>query len=110
MAGGNFDLVFKVTSPGSWLTFTMNNLGLVQADRSFGLNLAKSLFILWLLTILVVAIAVFCSTFLSWPIAVVLTVLVLLGRWGVMQLGDAADTGYRPTDRQRFPRPGCCRV
>ncbi len=93
MAGGNFDLVFTVTSPGSWLTFTMNNLGLVQADRSFGLNLLKSLLILWLLTILVVTIAVFCSTFLSWPIAVVLTVLILLGHWGVVQLGDALTPG-----------------
>jgi ABC-type transport system involved in multi-copper enzyme maturation permease subunit len=65
----------------------------VQADRSFGLNLAKSLLILWLLAILVVTIAIFASTFLSWPIAIVLTVLILLGRWGVVQLGDALTPG-----------------
>lgn len=93
LAGGDFDLIFKVTSPGSWLTFNLTNLGLVEADRSFALNLFKSLFILWLLAILVVAIAVFCSTFLSWPIAIVLTILILLGRWGVMQLGDALTPG-----------------
>jgi hypothetical protein len=93
MAGGNFDLEFKVTSPGHWIALTNLNVGLVSADRSFGLNLFRSLLILWLLSVLVVAIAVFCSTFLSWPIAVVLTVVVLLGRWGVIQLGDALQPG-----------------
>ncbi|HEV7300535.1 MAG TPA: ABC transporter permease subunit [Tepidisphaeraceae bacterium] len=93
MAGGNFDLVLKVTSPGHWISLNETNLALVEADRSFALNLFKSLFILWLLAILVVAIAVFCSTFLSWPIAVVLTVVILLGRWGVLQLGDALTPG-----------------
>jgi hypothetical protein len=30
---------------------------------------------------------------LSWPIAVMLTVLILLGRWGVEQLGDSLNPG-----------------
>jgi hypothetical protein len=30
---------------------------------------------------------------LSWPIAVVLTLLILLGHWGVEQLGDATQPG-----------------
>ena len=33
------------------------------------------------------------STFLSWPIAVVLTLVMLLGHWGVEQLGDATAPG-----------------
>lgn len=93
LAGGNFDLLMQVNTPGAWISLNDVNVGLVAADRSFGLNLAKSLFILWLLAILVVTIAIFCSTFLSWPIAVVLTVLILLGRWGVMQLGDSLTPG-----------------
>ena len=48
---------------------------------------------LWLLSMLVVIIAVFCSTFLSWPIAVVCTLVILLGHWGVEQLGDASLPG-----------------
>jgi hypothetical protein len=93
LGGGNFDLILQVNTPGAWISLNESNVGLVAADRSFGLNLFKSLFILWLLAILVVTIAVFCSTFLSWPIAVVLTVLILLGRWGVVQLGDALTPG-----------------
>ncbi len=93
LAGGNFDLLLQVNTPGAWISLNGMNVGMVSADRSFGLNLFKSLFVLWLLSILVVTIAVFCSTFLSWPIAVVLTVLILLGRWGVMQLGDSLTPG-----------------
>jgi hypothetical protein len=43
-----------------------------------------------MLSVLVIVIAIFCSTFVSWPIAVVLTLLILLGRWAVHQLGDPA--------------------
>jgi hypothetical protein len=53
-------------------------------------DLAKSYLILWLLSVLVITLAIFCSTFLSWPIAVVLTVVILLGHWGVVQLGEMA--------------------
>jgi ABC-type transport system involved in multi-copper enzyme maturation permease subunit len=93
MAGGDFDLIFRVDTGGAWLSFDMTNLGLVKADRSFALNLTKSLFILWLMSVLVITISVFCSTFLSWPIAVVLTIVVLMGRWAVLQMGDALTPG-----------------
>jgi len=43
--------------------------------------------------VLVVSLAVLCSTFLSWPIAMVLTVVLLLGHWGVDQLADTAGPG-----------------
>jgi hypothetical protein len=65
------------------------SVSLITADKSFAFNLFKSLFILWMLSVLVVVIAVFCSTFLSWPIAVILTLVILLGHWGVAELGDA---------------------
>ena len=45
------------------------------------------------MALLVVIVSVFCSTFLSWPIAIVLTILILLGHWGVQQLGDATAPG-----------------
>ena len=60
-----------------------------RGQSSFAFNLFKSLFILWLLSVLVVVISVFCSTFLSWPIAVILTLVILLGHWGVAELGDS---------------------
>ena len=94
--GGNFDVLLRNTTPGQYLGVQGGQTGgvaVVAADRSFAFNLFKSLFILWLLSILVVIIAIFCSTFLSWPIAMVLTLMILMGHWGVEQLGDALKPG-----------------
>ena len=70
------------------------SLKLVRNDQGFAWNLVKSLTILWLMSLLVTIISIFCSTFLSWPIAVVLTLVILFGRWGTMQLGDVTDAGF----------------
>ena len=96
--GGEFDVVVQGLTRGQWIGLSgpaasTPSAAVVTARGSFELNLFKSLLILWLLSVLVVVIAVFCSTFLSWPIAVVLTLLLLLGRWGVDQLGDALAPG-----------------
>jgi hypothetical protein len=93
LAGGNFQVIVRCLSPDQWIGLTPASLSIVQSESSFGLNLVKSLVILWLLAILVIAIAIFCSTFLSWPIAIVLTLVILLGHWGVQELGDAATAG-----------------
>ncbi|HWE03523.1 MAG TPA: hypothetical protein VG326_14050 [Tepidisphaeraceae bacterium] len=95
-AGGDFDVLLRNSTANQSLGIEAGPggaLAVITADRSFAFNLAKSLFILWLLSILVVIIAVFCSTFLSWPIAVVLTLIILLAHWGVDQLGDALKPG-----------------
>jgi ABC-type transport system involved in multi-copper enzyme maturation permease subunit len=91
--GGNFDIIVHCLSDGQWINVRPRSLNVVQAQSSFALNLTKSLTVLWLLSILVTTISVFCSTFLSWPIAVMLTLVILLGRWGVDELGDAATAG-----------------
>jgi hypothetical protein len=96
--GGNFDVLVRGRTPGQWLGMLgpesrTPSVAVITANTSFALNLFKGLFILWLLSVLVVVVSVFCSTFLSWPIAVVLTVLLLLGRWGVNELGDALAPG-----------------
>lgn len=98
VAGGDFDVMVRGKTPGQLLsvrglTASIPSITLVRADQSFMFNLLKSLTGLWLLSILVVTISVFCSTFLSWPIAVVLTLLLLLGRWGVEALGDSLAPG-----------------
>lgn len=93
VAGGNFDVMVRGLTSGQILGVKPDSVALVTADRSFSINLLKSLTVLWLLSVLVVIIAVFASTFLSWPIAVVLTLLILLGHWGVDQLGDALRPG-----------------
>jgi ABC-type transport system involved in multi-copper enzyme maturation permease subunit len=93
VAGGNFDVDLRCLTPGQFIGVQGSSLRLVVAEHSFALNLFKSLFVLWLMSLLVVIISIFCSTFLSWPIAVVLTVLILLGHWGVSELGDSTAPG-----------------
>jgi hypothetical protein len=93
VAGGNFDIVARSSSAGNWFSAETPNFSLVASTQPFIWNLAKSLFVMWLMSLLVIIAAVFTSTFVSWPIAVVLTLLILLGRWGVNQLGDTLDPG-----------------
>ncbi len=93
VAGGNFDVTLRDLTAQQQLGLELGSLAVVTADRSFAFNLFKSLLVLWMLCVLVVVISVFCSTFLSWPIAVVLTLVILLGRWGVDELGDALNPG-----------------
>ena len=93
MAGGDFDVLLRCLTPGEWLGLNPATLRLSAGDGSFALNLFKSHLVLWLLSVLVIMVAIFCSTFLSWPIAIVLTVVILLGHWGVTQLGEMATPG-----------------
>ena len=93
--GGNFDVIMRCTSP-NFVSLRLGkdpSLKLVAADQSFALNLLKSLTVVWLMSLLVVIVAVFCSTFLSWPIAIVLTLLIMTGRWCLLELGDMAKPG-----------------
>lgn len=93
--GGDFDVVMRSLTP-AWLGLRTGReaaLKLVIDDQSFAWNLAKSLGILWMMSLLVTIVAIFSSTFLSWPIAVVLTVVILCGRWGAQQLGDLTQPG-----------------
>ncbi|HSU68905.1 MAG TPA: ABC transporter permease subunit [Tepidisphaeraceae bacterium] len=89
VSGGNFDVYVQGMDNGQWVAMNTQSVQLISAEHSFVVNLVKSLFILWLFSILVVVVAVFTSTWLSWPIAITLTLFILLGHWGVEQLGDA---------------------
>ncbi|MGH7178782.1 MAG: hypothetical protein ACREJC_15495, partial [Tepidisphaeraceae bacterium] len=91
--GGDFDVAIRCTTSGHYLGLFPHSIKEVASSQSFAINLVKSLTILWLLALLVIIVSVFCSTFVSWPIAIVLTLVILLGRWGVMQLGDATAPG-----------------
>lgn len=93
VAGGNFDVYIQGMDNGQWVGFSPTSVQLISAEHSFVINLLKSLLLLWLFSILVVMVAIFTSTFLSWPIAIVLTLFILLGHWGVEQLGDALNPG-----------------
>lgn len=90
---GDFDLVVRTLTEGHFVGIRSDSLRVVTGIQGFAPNLFKSLFILWLLTLLVIVVSIFCSTFVSWPIAIVLTSLILLGHWGVEQLGDTTRPG-----------------
>jgi hypothetical protein len=93
LADGKFDIRLRVLTDGHYLILHPDSLSMIQSTQSFDVNLLKSLLILWLMSILVTVIAIFCSTFLSWPIAIVLTLVILLGHWGVQQLSDTLQPG-----------------
>jgi ABC-type transport system involved in multi-copper enzyme maturation permease subunit len=94
---GPFDVLVRSITPNKWLGLQPQSFSLATGSRSFALNLFKSLLILWLMSVLVITIALFCSTFVSWPIAVVLTLVLLFGHWGVNQIGDAGGPGIGAT-------------
>jgi ABC-type transport system involved in multi-copper enzyme maturation permease subunit len=97
VSGGDFDVHLRCLGPGHYLVLrgagAAGVLQLVTGQEAFALNLFKSLLVMWLMSLLVVIISIFCSTFVSWPIAVVLTIVILLGHWGAMQIGDSNAPG-----------------
>jgi len=98
MEGGDFDVYVRSRTDGHVVGLRSTSLAAVTRVHSFAWNLFKSLLILWLLSVLVVAISIFCSTLVSWPIAVVLTLVILLGRWCVTQVGEPATPNQMATD------------
>jgi hypothetical protein len=90
---GDFDVTLQCLDADQWVGLKPTSLSVVRSESSFAWNLTKSLTVLWLLSVLVTAISVFCSTFLTWPTAVVFTLVLLLGRWALNELGDAASAG-----------------
>ena len=103
MAGGNFDLYIRNLTPGHWVGLLDQSVQMVTADQPFAWNLLKSLLILWLMSVLVVTVAIFCSIWLSWPIAIILSVVILLGHWGVSQIGDVGNELGRQVAQEMFP-------
>jgi len=93
LSGGQFDVLARCLTPGHYLGITRSSLAVVLTNQGFLYNLFKSLLIMWMMAVLVITVSIFSSTFVSWPIAVVLTLVLLLGRWGVIQLGDALAPG-----------------
>lgn len=93
LEGGNFDIAVRSMTNGHWITANGLDLLIVSGRQPFAFNLAKSLLVMWMMSLLIIITSIFCSTFLSWPIATVLTLVILLGRWVVVQLGDSLSSG-----------------
>jgi hypothetical protein len=95
VSGGDFDVLIRNISDGHFVGLWPGSLVLVAENQSFAFNLFKSLAILWLMSLLIIIVSIFTSTFVSWPIAVVLTAVILTGHWGVERLGEEG-TGIGP--------------
>ncbi|HEX8324846.1 MAG TPA: ABC transporter permease subunit [Tepidisphaeraceae bacterium] len=80
---GDFDLHVRNRTTGHMIGLQPGSVSMVAGREFFALNLLKALFVLWLLAVLTAAVAFWCSTFVSWPIAVVLSTLIILGHWAV---------------------------
>jgi ABC-type transport system involved in multi-copper enzyme maturation permease subunit len=87
--GGAFDVVVRVRSEGVVVNLGENSVAVVSGRGPFVFNLLAGLLCQWMLGILAVCVGVCASTFVSWPIAIVLSFLVLNLRWMVTQLADS---------------------
>ncbi len=92
-ASGRFDLVVSAVNNGMVIGLTEKSVGVITAHHSLAANLFKGLLSQWLLSVLVVTIGFFWSTFVSWPIAIVASLLLFLGRWLVDQVRDSLQPG-----------------
>ena len=105
VAGGDFDLRFRTLNRGQIVSLGADRVRVSVGGEPYALNLAKALASQWLLSILVAACGLAFSTFVGWPVALVLTLCVLGGRWVGDQLGTALGgdlgRGGRAADVQR---------
>lgn len=91
--GGKFDVELQTITRGHAVTLGESGVSVVAGRHSFAVNLGKALLSQWMLSVLVVTIGMFCSTFVSWPIAIVLSLVLLMGHWTVSQISDSLQPG-----------------
>ncbi|MFT3788686.1 MAG: hypothetical protein QM770_21355 [Tepidisphaeraceae bacterium] len=91
--GGKFQVIVRSVSSGVVMNTNPSSLSVVLGRNPFALNLTVGMFCQWMLGVLAVTVGTFTSTFLSWPIAIVLSFLLLLGRWIVSELADSLSAG-----------------
>ena len=89
--GGDFDLRVRTLSRDNIISISADRVNYVVGHRPFELNLLMAILVQWLLSVLVVVCGLTFSTLLSWPIALVLVIIVLSGRWVSDSLGVGED-------------------
>ncbi|MCA9190376.1 MAG: hypothetical protein KDB03_01385 [Planctomycetales bacterium] len=92
---GRIEIVVRCTDPGQYLGMAQPDLYLRAGDSTFGWNLFKGFFGIWMQMVLIICLGVMFSTFLSGPVAMVATLTSLvLGFFGGIALSVA--TGDMP--------------
>jgi hypothetical protein len=75
---GRLDVVIRCIDRGQYLGMTQGDLFLKAAESSFGWNLTKCFFCMWLQMLLMISLGVMFSTFLNGPVALVTTLVCLI--------------------------------
>lgn len=75
---GKVEVVVRCAEPGQYFGMAEPDVYLRPSDASFELNFAKAYLSIWLQMMMVTCFGVMFSTFLSWPVAVMSTVSVII--------------------------------
>jgi hypothetical protein len=76
---GTLRVQIRCLSATQYLGMAESDLYLLASSGGFGANFMKGLFGIWLQAMVLTAIGVFAGTFLSWPVAFLVTLFFLIG-------------------------------
>jgi len=77
-AGGGLEVVIRCTDGGQYFGMAQPDLYILAGESTFGWNLFKGFFGIWMQMVLIICIGVMFSTFLSGPVAMVATMTALV--------------------------------
>ena len=75
---GRTEVVIRCIDRGQYLGMTQGDVYLKAAESSFGWNLTKCFFCMWLQMLVVISLGVMFSTFLNGPVAMITTLVCLV--------------------------------
>ncbi len=76
--GGKLEIVIRCTDGGQYFGMAQPDLYILAGESTFGWNLFKGFFGIWMQMVLIICIGVMFSTFLSGPVAMVATMTALV--------------------------------
>ena len=88
-SGGALRIEIRCLSPTQYLGMAESDLYLLPRSGNFGVNYMKGLFGIWLQAMVLTAIGVFAGTFLSWPVALLTTIVFFVA--GQLAFGFLVD-------------------
>ncbi|MEM1011192.1 MAG: ABC transporter permease [Planctomycetota bacterium] len=90
-SAGDFDLQVQSQARGQIVSMSTSGVRAADAGGHVFVSIAKALLNQWLLGLLVATLAVVFGTFVNWPVALVLTIVAIGGRWVVERIGTQFD-------------------
>jgi ABC-type transport system involved in multi-copper enzyme maturation permease subunit len=93
---GNLVIDVQCLSPNQFLGMAEDDLFILARRGDFRTNYIRGLAGIWLQTLVVAAVGLFAGTFLSWPVAILLTLAFYLGGQIAIGLIDQISQGQTP--------------